>query len=199
MLDLQCGGGEMLARLPRLPPFLVAIEAYAPNVAVARRRLGTRGGYVVATDDERLPFTNETFDLVTSRHPVATWWGEIAHVLRLGGTYLSQQVGPHSVRELSEYMLGPLPPGSKRDPQLARVAAQTEGLLVKDLREERLRTIFNDIGAVVYFLRLVVWIVPRFTVDRYEDKLRALHDQIRRSGPFEAYASRFLIEAQKPG
>jgi SAM-dependent methyltransferase len=165
-----------------------------------RRPLSVQTGrYVIATDDERLPFTNETFDQVTSRHPVATWWGEIARVLRPGGTYLSQQVGPHSVRELSEYMLGPLPPGSKRDPQLARVAAQTEGLVVKDLREERLRTVFNDIGAVICFLRLVVWIVPGFTVDRYEDKLRALHDQIQRSGPFEAYASRFLIEAQKPG
>jgi hypothetical protein len=51
----------------------------------------------------------------------------------------------------------------------------------------------------VYFLRLVVWIVPGFTVDGYHDRLRALHEQIGRDGPYVAHASRFLIEATKPG
>ncbi len=198
MLDLQSGGGEMLAGLPHLPPLVVATEGYAPNVAVASRRLGARGAYVVATQDDRLPFSDDTFDLVTSRHPIATWWDEICRVLLPGGTYLSQQVGPNSVGELSDYMLGPRPQGSRRDPQLARVAAQKAGLVVVDLREERLRTVFHDVGAVVYFLRLVIWIVPDFTVDRFRDRLRALHEQIERNGPFVAYASRFLIEARKP-
>ena len=112
MLDLQSGGGEMLANLPRMPALLVATEGYGPNVVIAKRLLGARGAYIVASEDDLLPFASEAFDLVTSRHPVATWWREIARVLRPGGTYLSQQVGPHSVRELSEYMLGPLPPDS---------------------------------------------------------------------------------------
>jgi len=198
MLDLQSGGGEMLANLPHFPPLLVATEGYGPNVVIAKRSLGARGAYVVATEDHRLPFASEAFDLVTSRHPVATWWQEIARVLRRGGIYLSQQVGPHSVRELSEYLLGPLPPDSTREPRLARSAAQGEGLTVQDLREERLRMVFNDVGAVVYFLRLVIWIVPGFTVETHHDRLRALHEQIERDGPFVAHASRFLIEARKP-
>ncbi len=53
-------------------------------------------------------------------------------------------------------------------------------------------------GAVVYFLRLVVWIVPDFTVAAYRDRLRDLHEQIARDGPFVAHATRFLIEATKP-
>ena len=77
--------------------------------------------------------------------------------------------------------------------------AEQAGLSVTDLRTQRLRTVFNDVGAVVYFLRLVVWIVPGFTVDRYREQLRALHAQIQRDGPFVAHASRFLIEARKPG
>jgi dipeptidyl aminopeptidase/acylaminoacyl peptidase len=54
------------------------------------------------------------------------------------------------------------------------------------------------IGAVVYFLRLVVWIVDDFTVDRYRDRLFSLHKQIRRDGHFVAHAARFLVEAEKP-
>lgn len=120
-------------------------------------------------------------------------------MLQTGGTFLSQQVGPHSVRALSEFIMGPLPAGSTRDPRIARAAAERAGLTVSDLREERLRMQFDDVGAVIYFLRLVVWTVPGFTVERYEDRLRALHAQIRQVGPFVAHASRFLIEATKTG
>jgi SAM-dependent methyltransferase len=56
-----------------------------------------------------LPFGDEAFDLVVSRHPVTTWWAEIARVLQPGGTYFSQQVGPRSVGELVEWFVGPQP------------------------------------------------------------------------------------------
>jgi len=58
---------------------------------------------------------------------------------------------------------------------------------------------FLDVGAMIYFLRKVVWFVPDFTVEEYRDRLRALHDQIQASGPFVSCARRFLIEARKPG
>ncbi len=199
MLDVQSGGGELLGALPRLPALMVASEGYSPNVVVAGRHLRPRGAFVVAAHDDRgaLPFAGEVFDLVTSRHPIETWWDEIARVLRPGGTYFSQQVGPHSMREVSEYFLVPLPAGSKRDPALARVDAERAGLVVRDLREARLRAVFEDIGAVVYFLRLVVWTVPGFTVERYRERLHDLHEQIRREGPFVAHSTRFLIDATK--
>jgi SAM-dependent methyltransferase len=200
MLDLDTGGGEMLAGLPMLPPVLVGVEGYMPNVVVAGRLLQPRGAFVVAAHSDRpaLPFRTNTFDLVTSRHPVVAWWDEIARVLQPGGTYLSQQVGPGSVRELSNFMVGPSSPSSKRDPERARGLAQEAGLVVGDLRSERLRTVFNDVGAVVYFLRLVIWIVPGFTVEGFRDRLLALHEQIQREGPFVAHATRFLIRATKP-
>jgi SAM-dependent methyltransferase len=199
MLDLQTGGGEMLTGLPQVPPLMVAAEAYPPNVVVAGQRLRPRGVHVVAARDAgTLPFPSAVFDLVTSRHPVDTCWEEICRVLRPGGRYLSQQVGPHSVHELSEFMLGPLHASSKRDPELARRAAEAAGLVVEELRHERLRTVFYDVGAVVYFLRLVVWIVPGFAVARFGERLRALHEQIERDGSFVTFASRFLIEASKP-
>ena len=135
-----------------------------------------------------------------SRHPVTTWWGEIARVLRPGGTYFSQQVGPASVFELVEYFLGPQQEQSRngRHPDAARRAAEAAGLTVVDLRAESLRTEFLDIGAVVYFLRKVIWMVPGFTVEQHRDRLRELHEQILAEGPFVARTSRFLIEARKP-
>jgi SAM-dependent methyltransferase len=200
MLDVQSGGGELLAGLRTLPPVLVAAEGYAPNLTVAAHRLQPKGGFVVAAHDDqpRLPFAGDAFDLVTSRHPITVWWDEIARVMAPRGSYLAQHVGPHSVGELTEHFLGPQSARSRRDPEVARLDAAAAGLIVDDLRSERLRTVFDDIGAVVYFLRLVVWIVPGFTVERFRDRLLALHEQIERHGPFVAHATRVLIVATKP-
>jgi SAM-dependent methyltransferase len=201
MLDLECGDGRLVAGLPSLPRLAVGAEGYEPNARIAADRLRARGGHVVRIGQQRevLPFVNGAFDLVVSRHPITTWWSEIARVLAPGGTYFSQQVGPRSVGELSDFMLGPQPGGSMREPEVARAAAEAAGLVVRDLRLERLRTEFFDVGAVVYFLRVVIWIVPGFTVDRFRDRLRALHEQIEREGRFVAHATRFLIEATRPG
>ncbi|MFF0030730.1 class I SAM-dependent methyltransferase [Streptomyces avermitilis] len=200
-LDIQTGGGEVLASAPKLAPLTVATEGWPPNVAKATALLHPRGAVVVASpEDAPLPFADAAFDLVTSRHPVRTYWDEIARVLRPGGTYFSQQVGPASAYELVEYFLGPQPEENRtaRDPERARTAAQKVGLTVTDLRPARLRMEFHDIGAVVHFLRKVIWMVPDFTVEAYEARLRSLHGKIESEGPFLAHSSRFLIEARKP-
>ncbi len=209
-LDLQTGGGEVLAAAassgPAAPPTLVATESWPPNVAVAERNLAPLGARVVAVPgaDSDLPFPDASFDLVTSRHPVSVRWDEVARVLKPGGRYFSQDVGHPSVGELSEYMLGPRPEPApdrpdrpNRDPKWSVLAAQRAGLTVADLREYRGRIEFNDVAAVVVFLRKVIWIVPGFTVAGYRDRLRALHAQIERDGPFLATTVRFLIEARR--
>ncbi|MFI6345014.1 class I SAM-dependent methyltransferase [Streptomyces sp. NPDC050560] len=200
-LDIQTGGGEVLAGVPHLPPLMAATESWPPNLARATALLHPRGAVVVADSDEPpLPFADGAFELVTSRHPVRVWWREVARVLRPGGTYLSQQVGPGSVGELTEYFWGPQPAPEEmpRRPQAARAEAEEAGLDVVDLRYERLRMEFCDIGAVVYFLRKVIWIVPEFSVARHHGLLRRLDAAIRAEGPFVAHSTRFLIEARKP-
>ncbi|MBF6329361.1 class I SAM-dependent methyltransferase [Nocardia transvalensis] len=199
-LDIQTGGGEVLAEAETFPPTTVATESWPPNVAKATALLHPRGVVVVADPDEPpLPFADGAFDLVTSRHPATVWWDEIARVLRPGGAYFAQHVGPASVFELVEYFLGPQPEARRaRHHDDEAAAAEAAGLQVVDLRTERLRMEFHDIGAVVYFLRKVIWMVPGFTVEAHLDRLRQLHDRIQQEGPFVAHSSRTLIEARKP-
>lgn len=200
-LDIQTGGGEVLAGAPVFPPVMAATESWPPNIAKATELLHPRGAVVVADPDEPpLPFGGNAFDLVLSRHPVTVWWTEIARVLRPSGTYLAQHVGDASVFELVEYFLGPLPAEirARRHPDGDRAAAAAAGLELVELRYERLRIEFFDIGAVVYFLRKVPWMVPGFTVERYRDTLLRLHGHIEAEGAFVANSTRFLIEARKP-
>ncbi|MCQ6551778.1 class I SAM-dependent methyltransferase [Streptomyces sp. C10-9-1] len=199
-LDIQTGGGEVLAGVPELPRTMAATESWPPNLARATRLLHPRGVVVVADPDEPpLPFADGAFDLVTSRHPATVWWEEIARVLRPGGTYLAQHIGPATAWELVEYFLGPQPQArALRHPDAEAADARAAGLEVADLRTERLRMEFLDVGAVVYFLRKVVWTVPGFTVDTHRERLRELHEHILEHGVFLAHSTRTLVEARKP-
>jgi len=203
VLDVQTGGGEVfaavLSQVKRLPWRSAATEQWAPNAKIAALSLASLGAWVVeAAEDGALPFAAETFDLVVSRHPVVTVWEEVARVLAPGGSYLSQQVGAGSNGELIDFMMGPQPPNDARSPARAVKAAEAAGLVVVDLRHEKLRALFNDVGAVVYFLRKVLWTVPDFSVEKYRQRLLSLHERIRQQGPFQTSVYRFLIEAKKP-
>lgn len=200
-LDIQTGGGEVLAGAARFPATMAATESWPPNLVRATRLLGPRGVVVVSDPDEPpLPFADGAFDLVLSRHPATVWWGEIARVLCPGGSYLAQHVGPGSNWELVEYFLGPQPAArSRRDPAAESAAARASGLDVIDVRTARLRVEFRDVGAVVYFLRKVVWTVPGFTAGRFRERLREQHEQIEARGPFVSHSTRTLIVARKPG
>jgi AcrR family transcriptional regulator len=196
-LDIETGGGEVIADLPGLAAFTIATEGWGPMIALADARLrplGVRLLYVPPTSS--LPFADDSFDLVSSRHPTTTDWGDVRRVLRPGGTFLTQQVGSQSVDELGSLFRGPAT--GRRSLETLRADALAAGLDVVRAEEERPQTVFYDIGAVVYFLRLVVWIVPDFSVERYRRELMELHERIEREGRFVAHSHRVLIEARKP-
>jgi SAM-dependent methyltransferase len=208
-LDIQTGGGEVLAGAVRRscdgagrPPqlaVLAATESWPPNVAVARRTLDPLGGIVMeVADDADLPFPAASFDLVVSRHPTEVVWPEIARVLQPGGSYLSQQVGPGSNRELTDFMMGPQPVDPSRSTEVARGEAAAAGLEVVDVREQALRVEFFDVAAVVHFLKKVLWTVPGFTVAGYAEPLRRMHEHIQEHESFVCHSRRFLIEARQP-
>jgi SAM-dependent methyltransferase len=201
-LDIQTGGGEVLAGVPGFPPTMAATESWPANLALATRRLHPRGVVVVADPDEPpLPFADAAFDLVTSRHPASVWWAEIARVLEPGGSYFAQHIGPNTNQELYEFFLGPQGEvsASNRHPDRETAEARAAGLTITDLRMERLRVEFFDIGAVVYFLRKVIWTVPDFSVERYRQRLGDLHELMERQGSFVSHSTRVLIEARKTG
>jgi SAM-dependent methyltransferase len=198
-VDIDTGGGEIIAEMPHLPPRMVVTEGWPPNVERARGLLSPRGVEVVPVEQgQPLPFPDASFELVTSRHPVDPDWSEISRVLADDGVYLAQHVGPASAFELIEWFLGPLPrerPG--RDPRGEAAAARAAGLQIVDLRTARCRMEFFDIGAVVYILRKCVWWVPDFTVERYRNALKGLDSHIRKHGAFVARSTRTLVEARR--
>ncbi len=71
LLDIDTGGGEVLAGLLAASGFkgsVCALEAYAPNVPVARNRLAGFGARVLDISERAAELESDAFDLVIDRH-----------------------------------------------------------------------------------------------------------------------------------
>jgi len=194
-LDIDTGGGEVLAEAPTFPPRMVATEAWPANARRAQELLAPRGVVIIESIAEA---PDESFELVTARHPVRPDWEEIHRVVVPGGCYFAQHVGPSSAFELIEHFLGPLTGKEGRDAQRECAAAQDAGLVVTDLRTARCRMEFYDVGAVVWILRKCVWWVPDFSVEKYRNELVEIDTRMRGGKSVVAHSTRHLIEARRP-
>lgn len=209
LLDMGTGGGEWLADLPERPSQTVATEAWAPNVPVARQRLAPLGIKVVQVDRAPdntlqesnesggdLPFEDSSFDLITNRHEsfIAS---EVARVLRDGGVFLTQQLGDDVFREFNK-LLGADPPQQKawRLP-LAIEQVEDAGLVFTRSAEGRETVTFADVGALAWYIRMVPWTVPDFSIEKYKERLKELHDQVETDGPITLPLPGFYLEAVK--
>jgi SAM-dependent methyltransferase len=198
LLDMGTGGGEFLSSLADLPPATYATEGYAPNIPVAKKRLEPLGIKVVqVVDDNTLPLPSTTFDLVINRHESYAL-PEIFRILRPGGVFLTQQVGPRDCIELNQYLEAPLEPDVQSWSLTQEKTAMAEaGFRIVRCQEQLLSSVFSDIGAVVYYLKIIEWQIPDFSIEAYRERLEAMHRLIERQGAFYATAHRFLIEAEK--
>jgi len=206
MLDMGTGGGEVLARLKRRAPLTVATEGWAPNVPIAAQRLRPLGVHVVWEEGcpdnfanygtrGRIPFANATFDLACNRHD-AFFAPEVARVLRPGGTFITQQLDHHSYDDF--YTALDLNPPDEPDSWLPRAQQQVEDAGLTTQRAERADEVqyFDDVGALIYYLRVVSWAVLGFDVESCMPALRRLHERMERE-PLVVRQKRFLLVATK--
>src|SRR4051794_41206035 len=85
-LDVQTGGGEVLAGIPVPPARLVATESWRPNLALAARRLAALGASGVAGGGPpRPPVGGRAFGLLVRPHPTGGRGGGDAPGVGPGG------------------------------------------------------------------------------------------------------------------
>ena len=84
-------------------------------------------------------------------------------------------------------------------PSLAAQRAAFEAAGFSVLRgEEAFRPIvFTDVGAFVWFARIIEWEFPGFSVDSCFDLLLAMQRRLERDGKIEGTIHRFLLVAQR--
>jgi SAM-dependent methyltransferase len=196
LLDMQTGGGEVLASLAPFPGKAFASEGYPPNVTVARARLSRLGVEVRERNEAaRLPFNDNSFDLVLNRHG-GLRLGEIARVLQPGGRFLTQQVTGTSLSSLQS-RFGAKPKWPEATLANALADARRFGLKIVWSEEWSGFERFHDVGAVVYFLKAIPWLVDGFSVDAHRAALLDLQSELERKGLLSFSIGRYLIKAIK--
>src|SRR5690606_9487252 len=112
------------------------------------------------------------------------------------GTFLTQQVhGLWAYDLLAAFGVQPQWPDATPERYVPQLQAQ--GLTIVDVEEWSGALTFTDVGAIVYYLKAVPWLVPGFSVDSHLDHLLALQRQLDGEGVLSFTALKYLIEARK--
>jgi SAM-dependent methyltransferase len=199
VIDLGTGGGERFLKLQEYWPKKVsATEGYPPNFRLATVRLAPFGVRVVEVGqnmDEPLPFANAEFDLILNRHSGFNPQ-EIARILAAGGVFLTQQVHGLSMSDLMSHF-DSKPPWPFATPEFFITRLIAAGLIIRTLKEWSGKMSFTDVGALVYYLKAVPWIVSGFSVDTHLKYLLSLQRQMEEEKTLTFTNRRYLIEACK--
>lgn len=198
LLDMDTGGGEFLLSLGHPHGHTAATEGYGPNVALCRELLEPLGiRFREMGDPARIPFEDGSFDIVLNRHG-SYCVPELWRVLKKGGIFLTQQVGRDNDRELVELLLPGTPkpfPGQNLATQREKFEAAGFSIL---RAWECFRPIrFYDIGALVWFARIIEWEFPGFSVEACFDRLLEAQTILEEKGVVEGTVHRYLLAAQK--
>ena len=199
MIDLDTGGGERFLKLrANWPKKVVATEEYPPNFRLATERLAPLGVQVVdvrLTDSDPMPFAAGEFDLVLNRHAGFNA-NEVARILAPGGTFLTQQVhGLWADDLLAVFDAKPQWPESTPEKVVSQL--QAAGLTIVDVQEWSGHISFTDVGAIVYYLKAVPWLVPGFSVATHAQQLLTLQRRLESGEDLAFAAKKYLIEAHK--
>ena len=199
LLDLDTGGGEFLRTLAHPAQLTSVTEGYAPNVALLQRTQRAEGVDVQEVyDDASLPFADSTFDLVLCRHGRYNA-REIFRVLRPGGCFLTQQVGAENDLELRQLLLTDASlPFPEQYLQIALKKFREAGFEIFAAQESFPQIRFLDVGALVWFARVLPWEFPAFSVETCFPALCRAEKILREKGSVAARMHRFLLGARRP-
>ena len=199
LLDIDTGGGEFLLSLKHPFANTAATEAYPPNVQLCRETLLPLGIDFKAADGKgKLPFADRAFDMVIDRHGDFNA-EEIHRVLKPGGYFVTQQVGAENDRELVELLLPEQTqfPFPEQYLNLTVEKFRNAGFGILEQQECYRPIRFFDVGALVWFARIIEWEFPGFSVDRCLPNLIRAQEMVESQGYVEGSTHRFLLAAMK--
>ncbi len=198
LLDVDTGGAEFLLSLDHPYKNTSATENYAPNVKLCNDKLLPLGiDFKKADGGDELPFDDESFDIIINRHGDFNA-KDIYRLLKKGGLFITEQVGAENDRELVNLLLGditlPYP-----DLYLEKIFKKFENAVFEILRgEEEFRPIkFYDVGALVWFARVIEWEFPEFSVENCIDNLYKAQRVLEEKGSVDGSIHRILLVCRK--
>jgi hypothetical protein len=142
-----------------------------------------------------MPFRDNEFGLILNCHAGFNPW-ETSRILAPGGIFFTQQVHGLSTYDLTSFF-NEIPPYTEATPEFYIPRLKAAGLTIHDCKEWSGNMTFSDVGALVYYLKAIPWVVPGFSVVNHFQYLLKLERQVKEGNPLSFTARRYLIEACK--
>ena len=198
ILDYDTGGGEFLLSLNHPYEKMAATEGYQPNVELCKEVLLPLGiDFKECSNPANIPFQDERFDMIINRHGDFCA-EEIYRLLKKGGVFITQQVGEDNDRELVEIVL---PNTEKPFPNMnlkeQKKVFENVGFQIVEEGEAYRPIKFYDVGAFVWFARIIEWEFPGFSVDTCFERLLEMQKKIDDTGYVEGTIHRYFMVAKK--
>ena len=193
LLDMDTGGGEFLYSLSNLPQKVYATEGYEPNIPIAEKKLKEKDIIVKPVkNNEIIPFDDNYFDIIINRHG-SYRINELKSVLKKDGIFITQQVGGLNGIDINMAFE-------------TKTMGYVEWCLIKNIemfKYAEMKIIetgeyigkmrFNDIGAIIYYLKCIPWQVEMFNIDKYYKKIEIMNELIERNGYINFILHRFYL------
>lgn len=199
LLDIGTGGGEFLLKVARSVGRAYGIDNQESMIETAKKNLDEAEIYNVefgVASSEKLPFKDESFDVVICRH--APFSGEeVARALTTNGLFITQQVRENDKENIKKVFGRGQAYGEETDALLDES--------VETLKEAGLEIIKRDIYDITEYYSLedlvflLKWtpIIPDFDGEKDRKNLEKLEEKYRTGKEIKTNASRFLIIAKK--
>lgn len=196
LLDIGTGGGEFLLSLGHPYKNTAVTEAWPPNIQLCMEKLAPLGIQVYSTQEKSpLPIADCRFDIVINRH-ASYDLHEVRRILKPGGIFITQQVGGQNCVDLGHRINLDMPMHQTFSLETELPKFRGCGFAVKYANECFPPLKFFDVGAIVYWAKIIVWSFPGFSVERNFDRLCALQEDIDQKGFVSTLEHRFIIIAQ---
>ena len=198
LLDMGTGGGEFLLSLNHPYNNTSVTEMWVPNVELCKQKLEPLGIEVKQVfNDCQLPFKDNTFDIIINRHESFDI-NEVRRILKTNGIFITQQVGGKNNEILSKALIKgfkPLYSNNTLDNNIKKLENNLFEILYANEYFPYLR--FKDIGAIVYFAKIIEWEFPNFSVENCFEELCKLNEGINVKGYVESIEHRYIIVSRK--
>ena len=198
LLDYDTGGGEFLLSLGHPHARTSATEGYPPNVELCRKTLVPLGiRFRECADAAHVPFEDGSFDMFINRHGDLDA-PEANRLLKKGGLFITEQVGADNDCDLTEMVLpGTEKPFPQQYLEIQKKVFEEAGFTLLQAEEAYRPIEFYDIGAFVWFARIIEWEFPGFSVERCFPQLLDMQRKLEEEGKIRGTIHRFLIVAEK--
>ncbi len=197
LLDMGTGGGEFLLSLNHPYDKTSATESWEPNVKLCRERLSPLGISIhQVNNNDNLPFKDDFFDMIINKHADYNLT-EIKRILKPNGIFVTQQIGGKNNEILSNRLIKNFKSEHSYynlNYALEEFENNSFDILYKNEFFPYLR--FYDVGAVVYFAKIIVWEFPGFSVDNCFDELCKLYEELKSKPYIESCEHRLIIASR---